>query len=147
MDSLRGSDGFSLIELLIVVVILGLLVGIALPQYGHYLHQGRQKAAMTQMKAISDANELYQVRNGSYAPDLDELVPNFIRQISQDPWGSEYRYEVSGRGYSITSLGSDEEPGPAPPAEWVDEPYEVDIVLRDGVFVQAPGHVVVSSGE
>lgn len=137
-------DGFSLIELLIVVVILGLLVGIALPQYGHYLHQGRQKAAMTQMKAIGDANELYKVRHGDYADSLEDLVPNFIRQIAEDPWGSEYRYEINAGDYTLSSLGSDEELGPTPPPGWVDEPYEADIVFRDGVFVQAPGHVVVS---
>ncbi len=143
-DSRQNQKGFSLIELLIVVVILGLLVGIALPQYGHYLHQGRQKAAMTQLKAISDANELYQVRNGSYAAELSDLVPNFIRQIAEDPWGSEYRYEVTSGGYTLTSLGSDQAPGPVPPPDWVDEPYEVDIVLRDGVFTQAPGHAITS---
>ena len=134
------TGGFTLVELLIVIAILGLLAAVSLPLYGQYLQQARQRTAMTELRSISDAAEMYFAANGAYPASLEELEPRYMRRTpTQDPWGAAYSYELAGGEYTVTSYGADQAPGPAPPPEWADEPYEVDIVMEMGAFIQAPG--------
>ncbi len=136
----HSNAGFSLIELLIVVVIIGLLSAVAFPLYTDYLQSSRQKAAMQQMRALADANELLYAEQSAYAGELEDLVEaGKIGAIRADPWGNPYAYEVTGRTFRITSYGLDGVAGPQPPEGWVDEPYEADIIYEGGVFRQAPG--------
>ena len=136
----RRCEGFTLVELLIVIAILGLLAAVGLPLYGQYLQQARQKTAMTEMRSLSDANEMYFGANGTYVSSLEELQPRYMRRVpTQDPWGNPYVYELAGGEYTLISYGADEAPGPAAPPDWTDEPYEVDIILEMGAFIQAPG--------
>ena len=136
----RHAHGFSLLELLIVIAILGIVATIALPQFGGLLDRGRQRTTMTDMRSISTALGLYEAESGAYPTTLLELEPEYMQRVPrQDPWGVAYEYSLSGRDYTLTSLGADGTPGPSPPSGWADDPYEPDLVLVNGVFIQAPG--------
>lgn len=70
--------GFTLIELLVVVLIIGILSSVALPQYTKAVEKSRAAEALTMVRAIRDANEVYYMANGTYAEnpeDLDIVIP------------------------------------------------------------------------
>lgn len=65
--------GFTLIELLVVVLIIGILSAVALPQYQKAVAKSRATEALAILKALTDAQEIYYMANGTYAEDLEAL--------------------------------------------------------------------------
>jgi general secretion pathway protein G len=104
--------GFSLIELMIVVVILGLLAGTAVYSYARYLDRAKQQKARTDISVFVGALDGYYGVNGRY-PDNQEglkvLAPEHVKSIPNDPWGRPYQYVQPGRSgpYDIICYGAD----------------------------------------
>jgi len=69
--------GFTLIELLVVVLIIGILSAVALPQYTAAVEKSRAMEAVTVVRALRDAQNLYFLANGSYSSDLGNLDLSF----------------------------------------------------------------------
>ncbi len=118
--------GFTLIEIMVVMVILGLLVAIVGPNIMGRSDQAKVTVAETQMKNIANALDLYKLDNGHYPSTqqgLDALVSKpsgnpeprnynpegYMNSVPQDPWGSEYQYISPGaeQPYNLYSYGSD----------------------------------------
>jgi len=142
----RDQKGFSLIELLIVVAIIGIIAAIAVPQLMNAMDRGRQRRSMADMRNIATANGTMRVDTGAYATVLGDLVPTWMQVTpTDDGWGNPYIYAQiaaaagAPAGYSIESEGALGAPGPDPPAgTWINEPYDGDIMLVNGMFTQAP---------
>jgi prepilin-type N-terminal cleavage/methylation domain-containing protein len=136
----QTEQGFSLIELLIVVAIIGIIAAIAIPQLMDAIDRSKQRRSMGDMHTIATANGTYKVDQQTYAPNLPALVGNEYLQvaITADGWGNNFVYNTTGDTYDLTSLGSDAAAGPAPPSPWVNDPFEPDIIIKDGMFTQAP---------
>jgi len=113
----QGSSGFTLIEVLLVVAILGILAAVVVVSVG-----GRREEAMIQATRATIANvcaaiDLYEVDTGRYPPSLQSLLtsdgaPNwsgpYIRGGSPaDAWGTALNYSQAGRTYKISSAGPD----------------------------------------
>ncbi|WP_334111218.1 type II secretion system protein [Thermodesulfitimonas autotrophica] len=98
MRRLRADErGFTLIELLVVVVIIGVLVAIALPRFLGQSEKAREKAALSDLRAMKSVLEVYiaDELNGS-APTLATDVKNILSangvNNKKDPWGGSYSY-------------------------------------------------------
>lgn len=122
-----ASRGFTLLELLVVMVIIGLLVGYVAPRYFSQLGKSEVKAAKAQINALEKALDVYRLDNGHY-PGTDlglaALVaqpanetrwagPYLSKGVPPDPWGNPYVYRVPGeRGdFDLISYGKDGKPG------------------------------------
>jgi general secretion pathway protein G len=120
--------GFTLLELLVVILIIGLLTGIVAPRFMSQISRSEVTTARAQMDAFRKAVEAFRIDNGRYpttAEGLDALVvapadaprwhgPYLQNAIPPDPWGTRYEYRApgtNGHDYDITSLGRDRAPG------------------------------------
>jgi len=136
----QTEHGFSLIELLIVVAIIGIIASIGVPMLMNAIDRSKQRRSMGDMRTIVIANGTYKVDQQIYAPNLGALVGGDYLQVlvADDGWGNPFVYNSNGDNYDLTSLGRDGVAGPAPPNPWVNDPFEPDIVVADGMFTQAP---------
>ena len=121
---LAGSAGFTLIEMLVVLVIIGLIMGLVGPRVLNYLTDARIKAAGLQIQALSSSLDLYYLDVGRY-PSTSEGLAALVRRPSNadtwngpylkggavplDPWKHDYIYRSPAEGapFEIMSLGSD----------------------------------------
>ncbi len=112
--------GFSLAELMVVIVILGLLATIVVPNVMKYLASGNETKVKADISAIVNAIDSFRVDNGGKAPEsLDSLTQldtnghSYIKVIPDDPWKNAYVYEPPGAGhdYVVKSYGRDGQPG------------------------------------
>ncbi len=116
---LRKKEGFTLIELLIVVAIIGIIAGIAIPNFLGARTKARVTRAFADMRAIADALEMYYVDNTTYpaVPDeegdpIPDLSPTYMTSQPNDPFsGDVYRYYINATAtaWLIVSNGPDGE--------------------------------------
>ncbi len=136
----QAEQGFSLIELLIVIAVIGIIAAIAVPMLLDAVDRAKQRRTMGDMHSIVTANGTYNVDQQNYAPTLNDLQGSEYLQVVvlDDAWGNPFIYNTDGSTYDLTSWGRDGAVGPPPPSPWNNEPYEPDIVINDGQFTQAP---------
>ena len=119
--------GFTLLEVLMVIVIIGLLAGIVAPRIIGHLSESKTTAARAQISAFEKALDLFRIEVGNYPTTeqgLTALVvrpdgvakwngPYLRKEIPLDPWGRPYQYKFPGdrREFDLLSLGHDGQPG------------------------------------
>src|SRR5262245_60740360 len=110
----RDDRGFTLIELMITLVVIGVLAAIAIPNLVSAIDRGKQKRTMADMRTIGTAVEAYAVDNGSYPISTDaatlasEVSPSYVRPMPQlDGWNHVYVVAVANSSYTIASAGKD----------------------------------------
>lgn len=126
----RGEQGFTLIEVMVVVVILGILAAVVVPRIMDRPDEARIVKAKSDLRVLKSALDLYKLDNFQYPTTdqgLESLVsrpsippePNnwkeggYLERLPRDPWGSPYQYLQPGQygTVDIYSLGADGQPG------------------------------------
>lgn len=120
----RNQQGFTLIEILVVVVIVGILGAIIVPNLLGRPDQARITAAESDIRSLANSLDIYRLDNYIYPsteqglealvskpagfPEPKNYSPDgYIKSLPTDPWGSEYIYERDGEAFSLFSLGAD----------------------------------------
>jgi general secretion pathway protein G len=127
-DARQSERGFTLVEMLVVITIIGLIMGLIGPRVLNYLSESKVKAAKIQMQSFSSALDLFNLDAGRY-PSTAEGLAALVRRtpgvaawngpylrggnVPDDPWHNPYIYRAPGEhgAYDIMSLGSDGQEG------------------------------------
>ncbi|HSG88846.1 MAG TPA: type II secretion system major pseudopilin GspG [Pseudomonadales bacterium] len=136
----RRQSGFTLIEIMVVIVILGIMAALVVPNLAGRQDQAQVTAAKSDLRALGNALEMYKLDNFNYPSTeqgLEALVEKptgfpeaknwkgggYVRKLPTDPWGNPYRYIASGSGFELYSLGADGQEG--------GEEYAADLLYDD----------------
>jgi general secretion pathway protein G len=119
--------GFTLIELMIVLFILGLLAALVAPRLMGRVGKAKQKSAQAQMQMLGTALDLFHLDVGRYPTEEEGLRslyqkpenipgwagPYLTKDVPKDPWGRDYIFKCPGEHgpYDLSSLGADGQPG------------------------------------
>ncbi|WP_377160404.1 type II secretion system major pseudopilin GspG [Roseateles sp. UC29_93] len=125
VPGLRRSRGFTLLELLVVILIIGLLTGIVGPRFLAQISRSEVTTAKAQLDAIDKALQAYRIDMGRF-PDTGEGLAALVRsdandprwrgpylkgELPNDPWGMAYQYRIPsqqpGKDYELFSFGRD----------------------------------------
>ncbi len=116
-----GNQGFTLIEILLVVVIIGVLAALGVPKITGHMERSRVAAAKSDISAISTAISMYEMDNGKFPASLEGLEtdpggtvnwlgPYMENGLPDDPWGKPYDYKAPGshnpHKFDLSSQGS-----------------------------------------
>jgi general secretion pathway protein G len=126
----RRRAGFTLVEMLVVLAIIGMVVGLVGPRVLNYLSESKVKTAQIQMENIASALDLFYLDAGRY-PTTEEGLSALVRRppgvaawsgpylksaaAPKDPWGHDYLYRAPGQSgpYDVGSLGPEGKDGGA----------------------------------
>ena len=124
----QDEQGFTLVEMLVVITIIGLIMGLIGPRVLNYLSESKVKAAKIQMQSFASALDLFNLDAGRY-PSTSEGLAALVRRtpgvaawngpylrggnVPNDPWNNPYIYRAPGEhgAFDIVSLGSDGQEG------------------------------------
>ena len=127
-EARQGEHGFTLVEMLVVITIIGLIMGLIGPRVLNYLSESKVKAAKIQMQSFASALDLFNLDAGRY-PSTAEGLAALVRRtpgvaawngpylrggsLPNDPWNNPYLYRAPGEhgAYDIMSYGSDGQEG------------------------------------
>lgn len=120
----RRSAGFTLLEMLAVIVLIGIVGAIVVRQVGSSVDKGKYGAGKAQLLTLSQAVDSYALDNGSPPAQLQDLVakpanasnwqgPYVKPSLLKDPWGHEFGYKYPGEhgNYDLIFYGRDGKPG------------------------------------
>ncbi len=119
-----AQQGFSLIEVLVVMTILAVIFGMVVTNVGKSAEKAKHKEAQIMVKKIDQAVQMFNLDTGAYPDSLEDLIndtgaamwdgPYIKEKELKDPWGEQYLYSTQsqhGQSFDVYSYASDKSPG------------------------------------
>jgi len=140
-----GPLGFTLVEVMVAMVIIGIVSAMSVVALADALDRGRQRATVGDMRALAQAIESYAIDNNDPPTSTGDITA-LIRALEvyshslpvADHWGNAYQYTRDAVGnYTLQSFGKDGIDGADVTHDTANE-YHRDIVINNGIFVAAP---------
>ncbi|MDD5158780.1 MAG: type II secretion system major pseudopilin GspG [Sulfuricurvum sp.] len=129
MKNTQKRNAFTLIEIMVVIIILGMLAAFVIPNITGKSEEAKQKLVCVQMKSLSEGLKMFKIDNGSY-PTAEEGIAALItnpssdtypsyskngylegKNLPKDPWNHPYIYLNDGEMFDLVSLGADGKEG------------------------------------
>lgn len=112
----HNTDGFTLIELMVVMVIIALLAAFVMPKLFGSVDKASQQSAQAQIEMLGQALDLYRLENHKYPTTEEglEAIESYLKKnVPKDPWKNEYVYTSPGEhgDYDLVSYGADKSEG------------------------------------
>ncbi|NOR42786.1 MAG: type II secretion system major pseudopilin GspG [Gammaproteobacteria bacterium] len=119
---MKKQSGFTLIEIMVVVVIIGILASVVVPRIMDNPDKARTAKAKNDIRALESAMDLYRLDNFTYPSTdegLDALISSpssspanwkqggYIKKLNNDPWGNDYLYDNDGGNIVVYTYGAD----------------------------------------
>jgi len=124
----KKEKGFTLVELLIVVAIIAILTGIAIPNFMGARTKARVGRAFADMDTICTAEEMYELDHEKFTGTTGDLTPGYIARIPDDPWGEDYwiinRGTTTDDRFVILSYGPDTKKDISGITSWDENPVK-----------------------
>ncbi|MEM7245317.1 MAG: type II secretion system protein GspG [Acidobacteriota bacterium] len=149
--SRNRATGFTLVELLVVVAIIGIISAIAIPNLLFAVDRGKQKRSMSDMRTIGSAVAAYNMDEDNYPIFTSEvpmtdvaslLTPTYLKHVpTLDGWGYNFLYTSDGDIYTVKCYGKDgQSGGPAgdPPPPGLTSHFDDDLIFEIGNFITEP---------
>ncbi len=138
--------GFTLVELLVVVAIIGILASIAVVNLQSAIDKSKQRRTMTNMRSVASAIMAYGTDLGYLPADgaagdslRDVLRPNVFKDLQcQDAWNNDIIYNTDQVHYTLESYAKDGIDGPGDITLGTRSQFDYDIVMVDGIFTASP---------
>jgi general secretion pathway protein G len=110
---MKKNEGFTLIEIMVVVVIIGIVATVVIANIGDKPGIAKARMTATQIKLLKADVELFKVDNNRFPETLHDLIPRYRSELPPDAWDRPFIYHVPGsRGsFDIVSLGEDGKEG------------------------------------
>jgi general secretion pathway protein G len=114
--TLSNSKGFTILEIIVVIVIIGLLWALVATNFMGKVDEARQVDASAQIGLLGQALDLYRLEKGKYPSSeegLNAIQPYLKKELPKDPWGNEFHYKSPGDHgeYDLISYGLDNTEG------------------------------------
>ena len=121
----RWSAGFSLVELMVVIVIIGILGSFVALKLLPKAEEAKVAQAVHDINQISSAIKMFYLKKSRLPESLEEIADDFEKGVPKDPWETPYIYEVKSRTeFEIISLGRDGEEGGEGPDQDIDRNWK-----------------------
>jgi general secretion pathway protein G len=113
---MRSNSGFTLIELILVTVIIGILAGAVAISVKGRVTDASTRRAKADIATLESAVDTFALEHQDrYPKSLDELVPKYVKRAPKDPWGNPYYFKDPGQrmkgSFDLFSAGKDGKPG------------------------------------
>lgn len=99
---LKKQEGFTLVELMVAVVILGILAGIGVQQYGRIQRDAKIAAHNANVRIITNAANMYIMMKDTAPESVDDLAPEFLQEVPKPPEGLNYGEGVNSSAYTLS---------------------------------------------
>ena len=121
----RWNAGFSLVELMVVIVIIGILGSFVALKLLPKAEEAKQVRAVHDIGKISDAIKMFYLKKNRLPESLEEIADDFEDGVPKDPWDNDYLYEIKSRSqFDIISLGRDGEEGGEDPDQDINRTWK-----------------------